>query len=193
MLEVTPTLEGIHVRLVPSAAEHDAALHAVTPAETFAYFLSGPADGSARAFADYMRGHRENVKSRVFTVRRAADGAVVGSTAYMDIDPKNRCVEIGATWYAAAARGTAVNPECKLLLLQHAFEAIRCVRVTLKTDERNLHSQRAIAKLGAVREGVLRAHRITSSGYVRNTVMFSVIPADWPSIRAGLLRRIHGG
>lgn len=190
MLEQTPTLEGRRVRLVPNSPGQDAALHAITPPDTFRFFLSAPADATPAAFAAYMTSHRENPKSRVFTVLAKDGDAVLGSTSYMDLDEKNRCVEIGATWYAPAACGTAVNPECKLLLLEHAFATLGCVRVTLKTDRRNEHSQRAIAKLGATREGVLRAHRITSSGYVRDTVMFSVIPAEWPSVRAGLEARI---
>ncbi len=193
MLATTPILEGPRVRLVPNTLDHDAALFDQTPEDTFRYFLSAPAAWNPDAFASHMRAHRENPKSRVFSVIDRASGAVVGSSSYMDIDPKNRCVEIGSTWYAAAARGTAVNPECKLLLLEHAFGILDCVRVTLKTDERNLHSQRAIAKLGAVREGVLRAHRITSSGYVRNTVMFSVIAAEWPAVREQLTARIKAG
>jgi RimJ/RimL family protein N-acetyltransferase len=115
---------------------------------------------------------------------------MVGSTSYMDIDPPNRCVEIGATWYAPSHRGTRINPECKLLLLGHAFETLSCVRVTLKCDSRNLHSQAAIAKLGATREGVLRKHRIQPDGYVRDTVYFSVIAEEWPQVRQSLLDRL---
>lgn len=190
MLDTTPTLEGRRVRLVPNIADHDASLFAATPSDTFRVFVLAPAAWTLEAFAAYMQAHRENPKSRVFTVLDRASGAVLGSTAYLDIDPKNRCVEIGSTWYAAAARGTAVNPDCKLLLLKHAFDVLNCVRVTLKTDERNVHSQGAMTKLGAVREGTLRAHRITSTGFIRNTVMFSVLPSDWPSVRAGLEARL---
>jgi RimJ/RimL family protein N-acetyltransferase len=109
----------------------------------------------------------------------------------MDIDPPNACVEIGATWYTPTARGTSINPACKLLLLRHAFETLGCVRVTLKCDGRNLHSQRAITKLGATREGTLRKHRIQQNGFVRDTVMFSVIRDEWPTVRAGLEARTH--
>jgi len=187
-----PTLAGRIVRLVENTREHDRQLHGVTPPDTFDLFLSAPADTSVEAFAQYMRVYRENPRSRVFTVTSALDGRVLGSTSYLDIDAKNRCVEIGATWYAAGARATGVNPECKLLLLDYAFSVLGCVRVTLKTDERNVRSQNAMAKFGAVREGVLRAHRITASGYIRNTVMFSVIASDWPAIRLHLESRIAG-
>jgi RimJ/RimL family protein N-acetyltransferase len=190
MLDTCPTLEGSTVSLVPNRPDHDQALHAITPEETFRYFVSAPADASLGAFVRYMAAHRDNPKSRVFTVRSAATGAVLGSTACLDIDPKNRCVEIGSTWYTPAARGSAVNPECKLLLLEHALDTLGCVRVTLKCDARNLASQGAIAKLGAVREGVLRSHRITHTGFVRDTVMYSVVPADWASVRVGLEARI---
>jgi RimJ/RimL family protein N-acetyltransferase len=190
MLTETPTLSGRIVKLVPNAAAHDGELHRITPLDTFDLFLSAPADASAEAFAAYMRAYRENPKSRVFTVLSASGDRVLGSTSYMDIDAKNRCVEIGATWYAPQVRATGVNPECKLLLLEHAFGVLGCVRVTLKTDERNVRSQGAMAKFGAVREGVLRAHRITASGYVRNTVMFSVLPSDWARVRAHLEGRV---
>ncbi|MBX9735546.1 MAG: GNAT family N-acetyltransferase [Phycisphaerales bacterium] len=190
MLTETPTLSGRIVKLVPNTAAHDGELHRITPLDTFDLFLSAPADASAEAFAAYMRAYRENSKSRVFTVLSASGDRVLGSTSYMDIDAKNRCVEIGATWYAPQVRATGVNPECKLLLLEHAFGVLGCVRVTLKTDERNVRSQGAMAKFGAVREGVLRAHRITASGYVRNTVMFSVLPSDWARVRAHLEARV---
>lgn len=209
MLDQTPTLPGSLITLVPNTPAHDAALFAATPLDTFAYFLSAPRAWTLEAFAEYMRSHRENPNSRVFTVVRNAEPspspssaspsatapAVLGSTAYMDIDEKNRCVEIGATWYTPSVRGGhsapgSVNAECKLLLLEHAFNALGCVRVTLKCDQRNLRSQRAIASLGATHEGVLRNHRITSTGFVRNTVMYSVVPEDMPTIRARLRDRI---
>jgi len=184
------TLRGSRITLRPLAPGDAPALFAVTPRTTFPYFLSWPTEWTPDAFDRWLRTHIANPKTRAFAVIDSATGNVIGSTSYMDIDPANRCVEIGATWYAPSHRGTQVNPECKLLLLGHAFEKLDCVRVTLKCDSRNLHSQRAIAKLGAVREGVLRKHRIQPDGFVRDTVYFSVIAEEWPAVREGLLARL---
>lgn len=185
------TLQGSRVVLRPLAAADAPALFAITPPTTFPYFLSWPREWTPTAFQAWLDAHLANARTRAFAVIDGATGGVIGCTSYMDIDPPNRCVEIGATWYAPAWRGTHVNPECKLLLLGHAFEKLGCVRVTLKCDARNLHSQRAIAKLGAVREGTLRKHRIQSDGYVRDTVYFSVIAEEWPRVREGLIARLN--
>lgn len=184
------TLTGAHVTLRPLAQSDSPALFAITPKTTFPYFLSWPTEWTPEAFDRWLAIHIANPKTRAFAVIENATGSVVGSTSYMDIDPPNRCVEIGATWYTPTHRGTRINPECKLLLLGHAFEKLDCVRVTLKCDSRNLHSQAAIAKLGATREGVLRKHRIQPDGYVRDTVYFSVIAEEWPRVRDGLISRL---
>ena len=125
-----------------------------------------------------------------FTVLRLPDEKVIGSTRYLDIQEANRTVEVGWTWYAPDAWGTSVNPEAKFLLLEHAFERWRAVRVALKTDARNLHSQAAIRKLGAKYEGTLRNHRIRRDGSLRDTVMFSIIDSEWPAVKAALVRRL---
>ncbi len=184
------TLSGSHVLLRPLARADAAALFAITPKTTFPYFLSWPTEWSPEAFDRWLANHIAHPRTVAFAVVERASGSVIGSTSYLDIDPPNRCVEIGATWYAPAHRGTRTNPECKLLLLAHAFERLGCVRVTLKCDARNVHSQRAIAKLGAQREGLLRRHRIQPDGYVRDTVYFSVIAEEWPTVRQGLLARL---
>jgi RimJ/RimL family protein N-acetyltransferase len=125
-----------------------------------------------------------------FVVRRLATGELIGSTSYLDPVLRHRRVEIGATWYRPDVWGTAVNPECKLLLLAHAFDTLGLNRVSFVTDLRNERSQAAIAKLGAVREGVCRAHMVTRGGRVRDSVLFSIIAADWPSVRARLAARL---
>jgi RimJ/RimL family protein N-acetyltransferase len=125
-----------------------------------------------------------------FAVRRLSDGAVVGATSFMTLRPAHGGVEIGATFYRPDARGGPVNPECKRLLLAHAFAA-GALRVELITDARNLRSQAAIAKLGAVREGTMRRHKITWTGHVRDTVMFAVTDVDWPGVRGGLDERLN--
>ena len=125
------------------------------------------------------------------TVERAS-GCVVGSTRLANIEPVHRRAEIGWTWVAGAWQRTAVNTEAKLLLMAHAFETLGCVRVELKTDALNARSRSAIARLGAVEEGTLRRHMITESGRVRDTVYFSVIAEEWPTVKAALQSRLDG-
>lgn len=190
MLDSIPTLRGPHASLVPiDPVRHAPGLFAVTDPDTFRYFPACPPAWELAAFTDYLTTHAASPRTRAFVAFDAA-GQIVGSTSYLDIDPANRAVEVGSTWYTPAARGTVINPQCKLLMLTHAFEALGCVRVTLKCDARNTHSQRAIAKLGAVREGVLRRHRIMHDGFVRDTVYFGITHDEWPTIRDNLCRRI---
>jgi RimJ/RimL family protein N-acetyltransferase len=190
MLALHPTLTGKHVTLRPLTMDDARALHAITPPGTFRYFLNWPLGPTADDFAEWMKRRLFAPDQSPFAVVRNTDGAIVGSTSYIDIQPAHKHVEIGCTWYAADARGTAVNPESKLLLLDHAFNKLGCERVTLKCDGRNDHSQRAIAKLGATREGVLRKHRIQPDGFVRDTVYFSIIASEWPSVRPAVLERV---
>ncbi len=118
-------------------------------------------------------------------------GGVIGSTRYMDIQASQKGVEIGWTWYSPSLQGTVVNPECKLLLLKHAFEDWGAVRVQIKTDVRNDRSQRAILKLGAKFEGKLRNHRIRRDGTLRDTMMYSIIRDEWSTVKAGLTMRVE--
>ena len=124
-----------------------------------------------------------------YAVRRLSDGKVVGRSVFMNLRLADNGLEIGGTFYRPEARGGPVNPESKLLMLAHAF-ACGAMRVELRTDVRNLRSQAAIAKLGAVREGRLRRHKITWTGHVRDTAVFSVTDEDWPAVRARLEERL---
>lgn len=124
-----------------------------------------------------------------YAVRRRLDGAVVGTTSLYEINPAYRRCEIGSTFYRPEARGGAINPACKRLLLGHAFDA-GAVRVEIITDALNARSRAAILKLGARAEGVLRKHKITWTGRARDTAMFAVIDDDWPEVRDGLDRRL---
>lgn len=178
------------MRLEPLTEAHLEPLHAATPFETFVYFTNRPRDGTRGAFLEHFRAIAADTTRAQFAVIDRATGGVVGSSAYLDIRPAHRGVEIGYTWYAPSVRGTRVNPESKWLLLRHAFETLGCVRVQLKTDGRNVHSQRAIAKLGAVLEGTLRRHIVMPDGFVRDTVMFSILPEEWPAVEQGLLARL---
>ncbi len=128
-----------------------------------------------------------------FGMRLRSNGLLVGTTSFHHISPANRTVEIGSTFYRPETRGTLVNPEAKLLLLNHAFDQ-SALRVQLTVDSRNQRSQAAVAKLGAVREGVLRRHLVTWTCHLRDTVVFSIIDTDWPDVRERLLARLasHG-
>ena len=125
-----------------------------------------------------------------FAVRRLSDGRVVGTSSYIDIRKAHQVVEIGATFLHPDVRSSMINPEAKRLMLAHAFDA-GAHRVEILTDLRNQRSQAAIAKLGAVREGVLRRHKVTWTGYVRDTVMFAVTDLDWPGVKDGLDARLQ--
>lgn len=185
-----PTLRHDPIALRPLTAEDAPALFACTPPDSFRYFLSNPVEWTPKAFAEWLHAHATSPKVRAFLVVDARSGAPLGSSAYLDIDAPNRSLEIGATWYVQAARGTAVNSTCKLLLLEHAFATVGCERVTLKCDSRNAHSRAAIAAIGATFEGILRKHRVMQDGYVRDTAYFSVIREEWPRVRQHLLARI---
>ncbi len=125
-----------------------------------------------------------------FVVIHAASGKVAGATRYMEIRPDHRGLEIGGTWYGAQFQRTPVNTETKFLLLRHAFETLGCIRVQLKTDLRNERSQRAIERLGAVREGVLRNHMILADGTYRHSVYFSILDTEWPTVKARLEEKL---
>ncbi len=115
----------------------------------------------------------------------------VGSTSYLDLSPSDQRIEIGWTWLGAAARRTAINTECKYLLLRHAFEMLGCGRVQLKCDGRNLRSQNAIKRIGGKFEGVLRKHMILPDGFVRDTVMFSILKTEWPAVKTHLEAKLN--
>lgn len=189
---ITPvTLEGPTVRLEPLREEHAPELLAAADSpETFRYFSRGPepfTPEGMRAFIAHLLGPAGTVP---FCVARRADGARIGITTYLDIRPDHRGVEIGWTWIAPHARSGRTNPEMKRLMLAHAFESLGAIRVCLKTDERNLLSQNAIAKLGARREGALRHTMLMPDGFRRTSVMFSVLEAEWPGVRDRLDARL---
>lgn len=166
----------------------------VATMETFQYFVTGaPVSVDEDGMRAYIESKIADPNVLPFSVFSKELDKYVGMTTYMDIRREHRGLEIGMTWYASEVRGTKVNPECKLLLIGHAIEVMGCVRVQLKTDGRNLHSQKAIAKLGATYEGTLRKHMIFPNGFVRDTVMFSVLPEEWPYVKAGLEQRLALG
>ena len=121
-----------------------------------------------------------------FTVRSQPDGKVVGMTTYMNVDQKSGRVEIGSTWYARSAQRTPLNTECKLMLLRHAFEVLECIAVEFRTSFFNFASRKAIERLGARQDGILRSHQRHSDGTLRDTVVFSVLPQEWPAVKSHL-------
>ena len=192
-MKVEPlTLQGDVVRLEPLARRHAPELMDAADPSLFALLVTQPAGWSIEAFDAYVREVLETPATCAFAVISQETGRAVGVTTYLDIRPAHRGLEIGATWIAKSCQGGRVNPEMKYLLLRHAFEVLGAVRVQLKTDRRNLHSQRALEKLGAVREGVLRKHFVMPDGYLRDSVMYSITDDEWPRVRAGLLARLAG-
>lgn len=184
-----PVMRGRSVTVRPLSITDTPALFAVTPRETFDYFIQAPKAWTPDAFREFIGAAIADPSRRPFVVELPG-GELAGSSSYLDLRPAHRGLEIGFTWYAPGHRGTHVNPETKLLLLEHAFGPLGCERVQLKCDARNVHSQRAIAKLGAVREGVLRKHMVMPDGYMRDTVMFSITRGEWPGVRANLHARL---
>jgi RimJ/RimL family protein N-acetyltransferase len=187
-----PTLAGDHVELRPlQAGDAAALLGAAADGALWNMTLTvvpGP-DTVDAYIAAALRG-REAGTVMPFVIVRQADNAVVGCTRYWKIDRANRKLEIGHTWLALSAQRTAINTEAKYLLLSHAFDAMGCIRVQFQTDELNVRSRAAIARLGAVQEGVLRNERIMPDGRRRNTVRFSIIEPEWPDVKANLARRL---
>ena len=191
-LQLKPqVLEGRFVRLEPYAPALKEAVRAALDCDPESWKVFA-ASGQGEHFEGWWDSALAELAAgtRVpFAVRWLHDGSVVGTTSYLSIRPKHRAVEIGSTFYRPHLRGGPANPECKLLLLTHAFDS-GAMRVELVTDGRNLRSQAAIAKLGAVREGTLRRHKITWTGHQRDTVVFSITEAEWPAVRRGLEARL---
>ncbi len=182
-------LEGTHARLEPLAAAHAEALHdAGADPEIWRHLPRGPfrdVDDAKGWIAEAMAAAAQG-REVPFAIVERASARVAGSTRYLDIRPADRGLEIGWTWIGAPWQRTAVNTECKYLLLRHAFEDLGAVRVQLKTDARNLRSQTAIERIGARREGTLRKHMAVRDGFIRDSVYFSVTDDDWPGVKARL-------
>ena len=182
------TLEGRYVRLEPAGDEHLADLVAAGADPVIWAHMPWPQPTSAIAMGELLAAERR--VSMPFAQIEVAGGRAVGITTYRDIDERNRTLEIGGTWLGRPWWRSAINTEAKLLFLGHAFEALRANRVAIKTDIRNERSQAAIARLGAKREGVLRHQMIRPDGSLRDTVLFSVIPEEWPAVREHLRARL---
>ncbi len=182
------TLYGRHVRLEPLHAEHEPDLQKAASDGSLWHLrvTSVPEpDQTAIYIANALMGQHDG-SMLPFVVRENASGRVVGCTRYHDIVVAIDRVEIGYTWYAQRVQRSAINTETKMLLLGHAFEALGCQVVGLRTDHMNFTSQRAIERLGARKDGVLRHHALRRDGTVRDTVMYSITGAEWPDVKAHL-------
>jgi RimJ/RimL family protein N-acetyltransferase len=186
-------LEGRHVRLEPLTAAHGSALAAAAAdGELWRLWYTGVPDAAGmaayieRALADTAEG-----TALAFAVRDRATGALLGSTRYCHAEAAQRRLEVGYTWYAASAQRSAVNTECKYLLLRHAFETLDCIAVELRTHWMNQRSREAIERLGAKQDGVLRNHRIMPDGSLRDTVVYSIIASEWPAVRQHLTFKLQ--
>ncbi|MGE5373876.1 MAG: GNAT family N-acetyltransferase [Bacteroidota bacterium] len=183
------TLTGKHVRLEPMTLDHAAALAEIGVGQNFWDFMlygnmETPED--MRNWVLDMLSRADKGTDLPFVAVHLASGRVAGATRYLNIMPRDRGLEIGGTWYGPAFQRTAVNTECKYLLLRHAFETLGCIRVQLKTDLRNERSQKAIERIGAVKEGVLRNHMILPDGRYRHSVFYSILDTEWPQVKANL-------
>ncbi|MDJ0312728.1 GNAT family protein [Arthrobacter sp. H35-D1] len=194
MTAIAPvTLSGRYVVLEPlSLDHHDGLVAAASDGELWnLWYTSVPQPAGMRAEIERRMALQEAGKMLPFTTRfkdpgTGEPGKVIGMTTYMNIDASVPRVEIGSTWNAASAQGSGTNPDSKRLLLGHAFEALGCVAVEFRTHWMNMQSRKSIARLGAKQDGILRAHTRTADGSLRDTVVFSILAAEWPQVRNGL-------
>jgi RimJ/RimL family protein N-acetyltransferase len=178
-------LHGTHVRLLPLATDHLSAMQdAVRDGELWKLwytFIPKPEDMQAEI--ERRLGLQATGSMLPFAIERASDGQLVGMSTYMNIDGRNRRLEIGSTWYAASVQRTPLNTECKLLMLSHAFEQLECNAVEFRTHFINQQSRRAIERLGAKLDGILRSHQIMPDGSLRDTAVYSILAHEWPMVR----------
>lgn len=187
------TLSGSHIRLEPLRLDHVPALARAGLFPELWRLQPTPINNErdmhsyvAAALDDQQRG-----QSLPFAIVRQGDGEVIGSTRYMDIALPHRRLEIGATWLSPACQRSGANTEAKLLLLTHAFESLKLIRVVFKTEVLNDQSRQALARIGAVEEGIFRQHLLAASGRRRDMVYFSILDSEWPTVKARLLARLR--
>jgi RimJ/RimL family protein N-acetyltransferase len=191
---IPPILEGDHVTLEPLQSAHtDALLEAATDGELWnLWYTSVPGPESVRGYVAKAIADREAGTAMPFLVRDAR-GAPVGSTRYFRMDPSIPSLEIGYTWYAQRVQRTALNTEAKRLLLGHAFDAMGCTVVEFRTHAFNHRSRAAIERLGAHFDGILRRQMRMPDGHLRDTVVYSILDVEWPTVRRGLDFRLEHG
>src|ERR1700751_266888 len=186
------TLRGAHARLEPLSHEHrDALVEAAKDGELWKlWYTTVPKAENMGREIDCRLGLHKAGSMLPFTVFDA-EGRIAGMTTYMNVDAANRRVEIGSTWYARRVQRSALNTQCKLLLLTHAFEKLNCIAVEFRTHFFNHQSRRGIERLGAKQDGILRNHQIAPNGTLRDTVVFSIIASEWPTVKAHLTYQLN--
>jgi N-acetyltransferase len=186
------TLAGTHARLEPLSQDHrDGLVAAVEDGELWKlWYTSIPAPEKMQAEIERRLALQAAGLMLPFTVRDA-DGTIAGMTTYMNVDAKNRHVEIGSTWYAKRVQRSGLNTQCKLLLLSHAFQQLDCIAVEFRTHFFNHQSRRGIERLGAKLDGILRSHQIAPNGSLRDTVVYSIIASEWPTAKAHLTYQLE--
>jgi N-acetyltransferase len=193
-IQVAPlTLAGKYIRLEPLSLDRlEELVEAGRDPSIWTYTRNGPIDTPQRMreFIQWLLQKQAQGTDLPFVTVLLATGCAVGMTRFMDIQTENRALEIGGTFVTPACQRSPVNSEAKFLMLRHAFESWDCLRVQFKTDLRNIVSQRAIERLGAVREGILRDHIILPDGTVRSSVYYSILAREWPQVKARLIERM---
>ena len=189
-MEVKPiVLEGEHVRLEPMTESHVPALAEIGVGQGFWDFMvygDMKTENDMQGWVNEILERAEKGTDLPFVAIHRKSGRVAGATRYLNIMPVDRGLEVGGTWYGLDFQRTAVNTECKYLLFSHAFETLGCIRVQLKTDLRNERSQKAIERIGAKKEGVLRNHMILPDGHIRDSVYYSILDSEWTDVKRRL-------
>ncbi len=182
------TLSGKSVTLAPLSKEHhDELVPAASDGELWnLWYTTVPEPAGMMAEIDRRLALQERGSMLPFTIIERATGRAAGMTTYMNIDSENRRLEIGSTWLRKSVQRTAVNTECKLLLLSHAFDTLKCIAVEFRTSSANAQSRRAIERLGAKLDGILRSHALHKNGTLRDTAAYSITVAEWPEIERRL-------
>ncbi len=186
------TLSGPHARLEPlSPAHHDGLVEAVKDGELWKlWYTSIPSPENMAQEIERRLALQAAGLMLPFTVTDSA-GRIAGMTTFMNVDAANRRVEIGSTWYATRVQRSPLNTQCKLLLLTHAFEKLNCIAVEFRTHFFNHQSRRGIERLGAKLDGILRSHQIAPNGTLRDTVVYSIIASEWPTVKAHLTYQLN--
>jgi RimJ/RimL family protein N-acetyltransferase len=187
------SLVGRHVSLVPlSHSHHDDLVEAVKDGELWnLWYTKIPAPEGLRAEIERRLDLQRQGSMLAFAVIEASTRQAVGMTTFMHIDAVNRRVEIGSTWYRRRVQRSALNTECKLLLLTHAFERLSCIAVEFRTHFFNMQSRAAIERLGAKLDGILRQHQIVGNGTLRDTCVYSILDREWPAVKSHLTHRLQ--
>lgn len=193
LFAATPTLENETVRLESLSPAHAADLSAAVAVDDLwrTWYTRIPSPDAMEGEIDRRLAQQRAGTLAPWAIVDAGTGRAVGMTTYLNLDPANRRLEIGSTWIGADAQGTGVNPAAKLLLLTRAFEELGCIAVEFRTHWHNHQSRAAIARLGAKQDGVLRNHVVWADGTLRDTVVFSILDGEWPTVRTSLQQRLR--